>query len=81
MQTEASMPPKPLMFIAYSPHFHKIKKIPPISAKFINFPTIFVQFMFFYLIYAFWLPSILIIMHLSIYALHVGYWTPRYNAV
>jgi len=39
--------PKPIMHIAYSSYFHKICKIPPITAKFINFPMIFIQFTFF----------------------------------
>ena len=48
------------------PIFIKFLNVPPISAKSINFLSIFVQFTIFCLICVFWHPPIMAMMHLCI---------------
>ena len=66
--------PKPVMHIAYSPYLDNFYKFPSISARFINVPSIFVQFWVFSVIYVFCFPPILSMMHLRI--MLCTYWKP-----
>ena len=52
----ATIPPKPMMHIAYSPYFYNIYKFHPYFRKMYTFPPISAKFMFFCLVYVFFIP-------------------------
>ena len=71
-ESGAFITPTPMMHISYSPLFKKIINSRPISAKFINFPNIFVKLTFFLYLRLFASPILAVMqvffMH---HALHV----------
>ena len=74
--TRVVCPPKPMMHIAYSLCFHEVYEFPLCPQNF-KISPIFVQFMFFFLIYIFVLPPYFdhdAFTHLALHVLYTLYY-------